>query len=116
MIRYDEKNNEEYLENIDAVNTRLFGLGLLGQAVPEYFLMKFLLCAYLAYQVLVEKRVDIAGFSTIFTAVGELAANLEQLAGKAFPGILENEIFIENFRAFLEQTYEKKTGRKGKND
>ena len=78
--------------------------------------MKFLLCAYLAYQVLVEKRVDIAGFSTIFTAVGELAANLEQLAGKAFPGILENEIFIENFRAFLEQTYEKKTGRKGKND
>ena len=116
LIRYDEKNNEEYLENIDAVNTRLFGLGLLGQAVPEYFLMKFLLCAYLAYQVLVEKRVDIAGFATIFTAVGELAANLEQLAGKAFPGILENEIFIENFRAFLEQIYEKKTGRKGKND
>lgn len=31
LIRYDEKNNEEYLESIDAANTRLFGLGFWGR-------------------------------------------------------------------------------------
>ena len=102
LLEYDGENNRDYLHAVEKENRGLAGLNIVQNVLPEHVIMNFGLCGYLLYKVFIAGTVTAAGFIAAFNGINVLVSGLYRMLGYCVGQIKENEIFIRNFRSFLD--------------